>query len=243
MGEKRLRVLIAGHDTFHNKGCQALVFTTTEMMRQAFPGASFNIFSWEPEYDEPIYRQFYPNVECSFIRHRFQAGEFSPRNRFWLFLRRTLRLKTDRILRVNKRVYDAIRNSDLVVISGGDILADYGDASIQHYFFQIAVALALKKPVFVFAQSISRYKSDRLLKFAKFYLNKVSMISVRERVSYEYLKEIGIKTPFYLVADPAFTLEPCSTQRTAGNCQTESTFRSEKEFTVGFSVSQTATKY
>jgi colanic acid/amylovoran biosynthesis protein len=242
MSENKFRVLIAGHDSFHNKGCQALVFTTTEMMRQAFPNASFNIFSWEPEYDEPIYRTLYPEVECSFIKHRFQTGEFSARNRLWLFLCGTLKLKTDKILLVNKGFYNAIKNSDLVVISGGDILADYGEASIKHYFFQIAIALALQKPVFVFAQSISRYKSDKLLRFAKSYLNKVSMISVRERVSYEYLKEIGIKSPFHLVADPAFTLKPCSAQQMQEIVKKEG-LPPENELIIGFSVSQTATKY
>jgi colanic acid/amylovoran biosynthesis protein len=240
MDERKPKILIAGHDTFHNKGCQALVFTTTQMMRQAFPNASFTIFSWEPEYDEPIFRASYPDIECDFIKHRFQAGEFSTRNRLWLFLRNALNLNTDRILQVNQSFYHAMKDSDLVVISGGDILADYGDEAIQHYFFQIAVALALRKPVFVFAQSISRYKSDEMLQFARSYLNKVSVITVREKVSFEYLKEIGITAPYYLVADPAFTLVPCSTQRLQKIAECEH-LPLENKFLVGFSASQTGT--
>jgi colanic acid/amylovoran biosynthesis protein len=242
MPERKPKILIAGHDTFHNKGCQALVFTTTQMMRQAFPNASFNIFSWEPEYDEPQFRATYPDIPCNFIKHRFQTGEFSSRNRLWLFLRNNLNINTDKILQVNQGFYQAIKNSDLVVISGGDILADYGDDAIRHYFFQIAVALALKKPVFVFAQSISRYKSDEILNFARSYLNKTSVISVREKVSFEYLKEIGITAPFHLVADPAFTLEPCSERRMKEIAEYEH-LPPENTFLIGLSVSQTGTRY
>jgi colanic acid/amylovoran biosynthesis protein len=242
MSQKNPNILIAGHDTFHNKGCQALVFTTTQMMRQAFPNASFTIFSWEPEYDEPRFRASYPDIECHFIKHRFQTGEFSARNRLWLYLHNSLKLRTDRILRANQGFYRAIKNCDLAVISGGDILADYGDETIKHYFFQIAVALALQKPVFVFAQSISRYKSNEMLRFARHYLNQVSMISVREKVSYEYLKEIGITAPFHLAADPAFTLLPCSKPRLKEIAECEH-LPLENKFLVGFSVSQTGTRY
>ena len=212
------------------------------MLKEAFPNASFKIFSWEPEYDEPRFRASFPGIECSFVKHRFQAGEFSVRNRLWLFLSSTLNLKTDRILKVNAGFYNAIKTSDLVVISGGDILADYGEDAIKHYFFQIAVALALHKPVFVFAQSLSRYKSDRLLRFARSYLNRVSVISVREKVSFEYLKEIGIKAPFHLTADPAFTLLPSPAQRAQEIARYEH-LPLENNFLVGISVSQTGTKY
>lgn len=242
MRNQRNKILITGHDTFHNKGCQALVHTTTEISKQVFPDASFTIFSWEPEYDEPLYKMDHPDFEFKFIRHRFQTGEFSLRNRFWLFLNLFLRLRTDKILRTSKNFYEAIKSSDLVIVSGGDILADYGEEAVKHYFFPIAVALALKKPVYVFAQSISRYKSEEMLRFAKFYLNKVSLITVRERLSFEYLKEIGIKAPFHLTADPAFTLQPCTETRMKEILEAEH-LPDKDGLIIGVSVSETATRW
>lgn len=234
-----MKILITGHDTFHNKGCQALIYTTTEILKGVFPSTTFTIFSWEPEYDQANLDN--SAIECKFIEHRFQTNEFSLRNRLWLAIN-NYRIKTDRIIWVKPSFYNAIKSCDLMVVSGGDILADYGDASVKHYFFPIAVAKALKKPVYVFAQSISPYKSDKLLKFARYYLNKVDLITVREKISYEYLKSINIKAPFYLTADPAFLLKPSSEERLKEILDTEDIIL-DSPLTIGISVSETLTKW
>ena len=235
-----MNILITGHTGFHNKGCQALIYTTTQILKGTFPDASFTVFSWEPEYDEQHFDN--DSIECRFHEHRFQVGEFSPRNRFWFFLNYYLGVSTDHILWVKPSFYDAIRTCDLLVVSGGDVLADYGDESIKHCFFPIAVAIALKKPVYIFAQSISQYKSEEMLRFARFYLNKVSLITVRERLSLEYLKNIGIKAPLHLTADPAFTLRPCSDSRLKEIVQAEHLPDANSPI-IGISVSETATRW
>jgi polysaccharide pyruvyl transferase WcaK-like protein len=234
-----MNILITGHDSFRNKGCQALIFTTTEIMKQAFPDANFTVFSWEPEFDQANYDN--PSIECKFIQHRFQTNDFSLRNKIWLTINK-YGIKTDRILWVKPSFYNAIKSCDLMVVSGGDILADYGETSVKHCFFPIAIAKALKKPVFVFAQSISPYKSDELLNFARHYLNKVDLITVREGISYEYLKNIKIKTPSYLTADPAFLLQPSSEERLK-NILNKEGISMDSSLTVGISVSETLTKW
>ena len=234
-----MNILIIGHDTFHNKGCQALIYTTTEILKQVFPDATFTIFSWEPEYDQTHYDN--PSIQCNFIQHRFQTNEFSLRNRLWLAIN-NYGIKTDRIIWVKPSFYNAIKSCDLMVVSGGDILGDYGDEAVKHYFFPIAVAIALRKPVFVFAQSISAYKSKEMLKFAKYYLNKVSLITVRERISYEYLKSISVKPFFHLTADPGFTLKPATKERMEAISKAED-LPAGDEPTIGISVSQTVTKW
>ena len=235
-----MNILITGQTSFHNKGCQALIYTTTQILKGTFPDASFTVFSWEPEYDEQHFDN--DSIECHFHEHRFQVGEFSRRNRFWFFLNYYLGVGTDRILWVKPSFYEAIKTCDLLVVSGGDVLADYGDESIKHCFFPVAVAIALKKPVYIFAQSISQYKSVEMLKFARFYLNKVSLITVRERLSFDYLKNIGIKAPLHLTADPAFTLMPCSDSRLSEIVQTEHLPDTNSPI-IGLSVSETATRW
>lgn len=231
-----MNILIIGHDTFENKGCQALIYTTTRILKDTFPDAQFKVFSWDPEYDAARFNQ--PDVPCDFIRHPFNTNEFSPRNRFWLFLNGTLKIRTDKILYAPKNSYAALKWADLVVVSGGDILADYGAASVKHYFFPIAIALALGKPVYVFAQSISRYKDSELQRFCKGYLDKVALITVRERISHDYLKELGIKSPYYQTADPAFTLKPCTPERIREIARQEGITLEGKPL-IGFSVSKT----
>ena len=235
-----MNILITGQTSFHNKGCQALIYTTTEILKGAFPEASFTVFSWDPEYDEQHFNV--DLIECRFQEHRFQVGEFSRRNRFWFFLNYYLGLRTDHIIWVKPSFYEAIKTCDLLVVSGGDVLADYGDKSIEHRFFPVAVAIALKKPIYIFAQSISQYKSQEMLKFARYYLNKVSLITVRERLSFDYLKNIRIKAHLHFTADPAFTLTPCSDSRLKEIVHVEHLPDTNSPI-IGISVSETATRW
>lgn len=235
-----MNILITGHDTFENKGCQALIYTTTRILKDTFPDAQFKVFSWDPEYDAARFNR--PDISCEFILHTFKTNEFSPRNRFWLFLNETLKIRTDKILYSPQYFYDSLKWADLIVVSGGDILADYGEAAVKHYFFPMAVGIALGKPVYVFAQSISRYKDARLRNFCKSYFDKVSLITVRERLSYEYMKELGVNAPVHLTADPAFTLQPCSSERAEEIAKREGLVI-KAEPLIGFSVSRTLTRW
>ncbi|MBW1793707.1 MAG: polysaccharide pyruvyl transferase family protein [Deltaproteobacteria bacterium] len=235
-----MNILIVGHDSFENKGCQALIYTTTRMLKNAFPAAVFKIFSWNPQYDAQSFNQ--SDIPCEFIRHKFNTNEFSPRNRFWLFLNQTLKIRTDKILYAPQYFYDVLNWSKMVVVSGGDILGDYGEAAVKHYFFPIAVAVALGKLVYVFGQSISPYKDPKLQRFCKDYLDKVSLITVREQLSYDYMKDLKVKAPLHLTADPAFTLKPCPAQRMQEIGEKEGITRDARPL-IGFSVSQTVTRW
>lgn len=235
-----MNILIIGHDTFENKGCQALIYTTTRMLKDTFPEARFKVFSWDPDYDSPRFNQ--SDIRCEFIRHKFNTNEFSKRNRFWLFLNGTLKIRTDRILYAPKYFYDAITWADLVVVSGGDILADYGEAAVRHYFFPIAVSVAIGKPVYVFAQSISRYKDGKVRDFCMNYLNRAALITVRENLSYDYMLELGVKAPCYRTADPAFTLKPCALERVKDVLSREG-IRMDGSPTIGLSVSKAVTRW
>ena len=235
-----MNILIIGHDTFENKGCQALVYTTTRILKDTFPSAQFKVFSWDPDYDAPRFNQ--PDISCEFIRHKFNVNEFSPRNRFWLFLNESLKIRTEKILYAPQYFYDSLSWADLVVVSGGDILADYGEESVKHYFFPIAVGIALAKPVYVFAQSISRYKNSKLRRFCKTYLDKVTLITVREQLSYDYMRELRVTASVHLTADPAFTLQPCSLERAEEIAKREGLV-TKAEPLIGFSVSRTLTRW
>jgi colanic acid/amylovoran biosynthesis protein len=106
----------------------------------------------------------------------------------------------------------------------------------------MAVGIALGKPVYVFAQSISRYKDAKLRDFCRSYFDKVSLITVRERLSYDYMKELGVKAPVHLTADPAFTLQPCSSER-AEEIAKRDGLATKAEPLIGFSVSRTVTRW
>jgi polysaccharide pyruvyl transferase WcaK-like protein len=65
---------------------------------------------------------------------------------------------------------------------------------------------------------------------------------VRERISYDYLKSLGIKAPCYLTADPAFHLDPSSETRLNEIMELEG-IRYNSRLKIGISVSETLTKW
>jgi polysaccharide pyruvyl transferase WcaK-like protein len=89
-------------------------------------------------------------------------------------------------LLVNNPELTAIRDTDLVVDLSGDMLTeDYGPHVAYSHFLPILTALAMGRPVMLCAQSIGPFKLTRGL--ARFILNRVSLITVREAISFNYL--------------------------------------------------------
>jgi colanic acid/amylovoran biosynthesis protein len=81
---------------------------------------------------------------------------------------------------------------------------------------EFLIAKLLEKPIICYAQSMGPFKCRLSSLLAKHVLNKVDVISVREEISYNHLMEVGITKPsIYITADPAFLLEPVSTEVTS----------------------------
>jgi len=97
--------------------------------------------------------------------------------------------------------------SDLIII-GHD--SAFGFFSHVHI---ILLAKFLRKPTVVYAGSVA-FSGRIRSKLAKFILNKVDLITLRERSSYEYLKKIGVnRPPMFVTADTAFLLPPASFEK------------------------------
>jgi len=79
--------------------------------------------------------------------------------------------------------------------------------------FDIWYAKMSGKPVVVCSATIGPYKS-RLLRFlARYVLNKVNIVTLREECSQDYLQILGVNKPrIYTTADLAFLLEPADIQ-------------------------------
>ena len=97
--------------------------------------------------------------------------------------------------------------SDLIII-GHD--SAFGFFSHVHI---ILLAKFLRKPTVVYAGSVA-FSGRIRSKLAKFILNKVDLITLRERSSYEYLKKIGVnRPPMFVTADLAFLLQPAPPEK------------------------------
>jgi len=100
-------------------------------------------------------------------------------------------------------------NTDLVLDLGGDSLGDvYGIIPCLNILHSIYLGWIIGKPVIIYAQSIGPFNDIITRNFSKFILKRVDLITVREKITMNYLNEIGIDgSHIYLTSDSGFLLE------------------------------------
>ncbi|MCI5643157.1 MAG: polysaccharide pyruvyl transferase CsaB [Peptoniphilus sp.] len=103
----------------------------------------------------------------------------------------------------------ALKDADLLLSGGGSLLQDITSTrSIVYYLSVIIIAKILGKKVYVYANGIGPIdkKFNRIL--TKKVLNKVDYITLRDKLSYEFVKKLGVTNKnMEVTADPVFTLK------------------------------------
>jgi colanic acid/amylovoran biosynthesis protein len=202
-----MKIFLAGHNNFGNRGCEALVRSITGLVRRDVTDAEFLCPSRMPELDAVQW----PEASSQGITF-VPDSPMSRRLRWWGRAERLMPAATRRW--VPPSVLDAgtaqlIERSDVVILTGGDVLSlEYGLPSLFHWVGVIEQACDRGKPAILWGASVGPFSSEpaveeRMVK----HLRRYAHISVRETETLEYLRRLGI-TNVMLVADPAFTLEP-----------------------------------
>lgn len=126
---------------------------------------------------------------------------------FWHLIYFYLNINIRRL--VNNKILKEIYDADLIVDLSMDLYSDnLGTISMIEHSKDLLCGILLGKPTVVFAQSLGPFRKRINSILAKFTLNRVSLITVREELAREYLNDIGVyKPPIYLTADPAFVLD------------------------------------
>lgn len=99
-----------------------------------------------------------------------------------------------------------IAKSDVLISGGGSLLQDVTSIkSLLYYLFIISIGLFFNKKVIIFAQGIGPINNPFGKFLAKNILKHCSYISVRDKNSYELLKNWGINSD--LLCDPIFSIK------------------------------------
>lgn len=124
-------------------------------------------------------------------RYEFEGVEFTDRFHFFKLLR-------------------AIRNCDVLVMGGGSLLQDKtSNRSLYYYLGLMKIATLYKKKIYLYANGIGPISKKCNIALTKKVLDKVSVMTLRDQESYDFVKEIGVSKPRILVtADSVFSLEP-----------------------------------
>ena len=100
-----------------------------------------------------------------------------------------------------------IQQLDLFILGGGGILYD---RDTEEYLREVVIAQELDVPVMLYAISAGPLTAQASRRTVQETLNSspAPLITVRDRLGYRLLEDVGVAHDIHLTADPAFLLEP-----------------------------------
>ena len=105
-----------------------------------------------------------------------------------------------------KNIFLKMREYDLFISGGGSLLQDITSfQSLIYYLLLILTAEFLKLKTSVYAQGIGPINSKFGKIFARLILEKVNLITVRDKESHDFLRKMGIKS--LITADPVWNID------------------------------------
>ena len=195
-------IYLTGHNTFNNKGCEAIVRSTIKLLKKNDESLIFIVPSKNIKRD----MNQWPEAEKNGVRFiKYQIP---------LFLR--IIWKIQKILNLcnydifnyyPKSLLKEYQKVDLFLSVGGDNYSfDY--TYPFHIIYQDKLAFKLNKPVVLWGASVGKFdKKPFLIPKLQNHLSRMNTIYVREKISYKYLKEILNLDNIKITCDPAFALD------------------------------------
>jgi polysaccharide pyruvyl transferase CsaB len=109
--------------------------------------------------------------------------------------------------RTRREMIPEIEQLDLFILGGGGILYD---RDAEEYLREVSIANELKVPVILYAISAGPLTTQASKRAVQAALNVFPspLITVRDRLGYRLLEDVGVTEDIHLTADPAFLLDP-----------------------------------
>ncbi len=202
------RFYLSGQNNFGNRGCEALVRSTLELLKTEFGDVEVLVPSYRPDLDA----KQWPDAEkngCRFV----QAMHFPIELKIWGRARKSLPFLKNVFIpnyALPKQIESDMASCDALLVIGGDnITLDYGIESLIWHIRFAQHARRMGKRVMVWGASIGPFSSEPAIeKFAADFLRSADFVTVRETISQKYLADIGVVNNVSLVADGAFVMTP-----------------------------------
>ncbi len=192
-------VVLFAHGTHENRGCEAIVRGTTKILKKGIENCNIKVGSYNPELDQ--------TRNISTVDEYLLQG--SIKNRFSIQWFRHLiqgHLLKDEIgyyQWIHKDVIKEIKKADLTLSIGGDNYCY--STPVWIYALNKAVKELSKSKLVLFGASVDPDSIDERMKEN---LDLHDALIVRESLTFEGLKRVGLESKTYLCPDPAFTMDP-----------------------------------
>lgn len=189
-----MKIMMYGHDGSLNRGCEAIVRSSSEMIKDRVKGSKIILASGKPETDKMLNKldEVFNGSSVEFKPNLLQKVRIASEVKL-------LKSEHYALGKIYKNVIEKIKDIDVLLSIGGDNYC-YGE---QPGFYEINRRVkASGKKLALWGCSIGEEDmSERKLEDLK----NFDLILARETLTYDMLKNKGL-TNMKLVADPAFTM-------------------------------------
>jgi polysaccharide pyruvyl transferase WcaK-like protein len=194
---KTTEILFTGHGGVVNRGCEAILRSSIDIIGRYVAAPKYTLLSRYPETDITALKGEYPAMAIRPLRPGARS-RFSPKRVVNALGRRILQ-NPDLISMINR---EDLGDKDAVLHIGGD---NFTGGRLGHWFEEFDHARASGARTVIWGASIGPFSPSTERRWAK-ELKKVDLITAREDLTVEYLAGLGVVDNVVRVADPAFLL-------------------------------------
>lgn len=202
-----MKIYLTGQNNFGNRGCEALVRSTVDVIRERIPGCTFRVPSLDIARDSVQWPQA-----------QTQGVEFVPVSEVpWRFIqwsrvctRLPFLTRLDWPALKDHELPPGLADSDAVLSIGGDNYSlDYDLASLAYFVAVAEAAMQRGLPALLWGASAGPFGAIAgVEQRMATHLRRLSRVTIRESHSVNYLAHIGVSDNVIAVADSAFALRP-----------------------------------
>jgi len=200
MTDNTIKIVITNSHA-NNRGDEAAQRSMINSFRRLVPNASITVLTVSPD-----------GLDLQEDVRKIRTFSASKKSALFIIVWTIFRSFGIRLPTFNLRptVFEAIEemaNADVIISApGGPYFGDlYASHEIQEHLFHICLSKILIKAVMIYAPSMGPFKSYWRNKIRRYILNTVEIITLRDSISKEYLRKLGLDRPLvHLASDSAF---------------------------------------
>lgn len=219
MGDNGPLFILAGNGPYGNRGCEAIVRGTTEILRHHFDKPRFvciSHFKTKEQFEEQVKKEYDESIRhlsCYYLSKR-DAILNCYRPKVWKYIsgrHHAVRSHSFDEGRLGNVVYEDmlpfLSEASAVLSVGGDNYSlDYGKP--YKYTTLDDLVLNRDKPLIIWGASVGPFGKDPIYEEQMSrHLRKVTGIFARESLTIDYLKSVGVTGNVHPAADPAFLMD------------------------------------
>jgi colanic acid/amylovoran biosynthesis protein len=203
-----MKILILDYHCASNRGDAGILEGVMASLQRYFPGAEFTVMTEYPSSAKCInqidsvrqpmvpFKLYNPIKNIASI-YALIAAVFVKRGIVPLGMKSI----------IEKLSLQPFIEADLIISKGGGFLNDFYALASLGRLWGFYFAKLLGKPVVLYAQSIGPLNRTPYRQIARYVLNKVDLITLRDNKSKEILQSMGVnKPPIYVTFDAAFAM-------------------------------------